>query len=100
MLATRREAVVCGQRTYGKGTSQALVHQPDGHAITFTVYTLAAGSGRGDSLLITYYLLLITYYLLLSRQAWAAATGSSTRAWRRSSRGRGRRDRGRARGFQ
>ena len=38
-------AVVLGRRTFGKGTSQALVYQSDGGALSFTVYTLAVGAG-------------------------------------------------------
>ena len=45
-LAHSGGAVVVGQQTYGKGSSQAVVYQSDGHAISFTAYTLAVGNGR------------------------------------------------------
>ena len=36
-----------GTRTYGKGSSQAVVYQRDGYAASFTAYTLAVGAARG-----------------------------------------------------
>lgn len=42
-LAHSGGALVIGTRTYGKGSSQAVVYQTDGHAISFTAYTLAVG---------------------------------------------------------
>jgi len=48
-LATAGGATVLGMPTYGKGTSQAMVSQPDGYAVSFTAYTLSVGcGGRGD----------------------------------------------------
>ena len=41
-------AVVLGKRTFGKGTSQAFVHLPGGHGLTFTVYSLAAGAASAS----------------------------------------------------
>ena len=47
-LAHAGGAQVIGQRTYGKGSSQAVVYQRDGYAISFTAYTLAVGRRRGE----------------------------------------------------
>jgi len=47
-LAHSADALVIGQRTYGKGSSQAVVYQTDGHAIAFTAYTLAVGAKHVD----------------------------------------------------
>lgn len=46
-LAHSGGALVVGQRTYGKGSSQAVVYQTDGHAVSFTAYTLAVGRHGG-----------------------------------------------------
>ena len=40
-------AQIVGQQTYGKGSSQAVVYQRDGCAVSFTAYTLAVGARRG-----------------------------------------------------
>lgn len=47
-LSHAGRALVLGSRTFGKGTSQAFVSMDDGHALTFTVYSLAAGA-RGPT---------------------------------------------------
>ena len=46
-LASSGGAVIIGQRTYGKGSSQAVVYQSDGCAISFTAYTLFVGCKGG-----------------------------------------------------
>ena len=43
-------AVVIGEPTYGKGSSQALVYLNDGYAARFTAYTLAVGRGGAHGL--------------------------------------------------
>lgn len=50
-LAQSGGALVVGQCTYGKGSSQAVVYQSDGHAVSFTAYTLAVGRRRGRQML-------------------------------------------------
>lgn len=50
-LAHAGGAVVVGQRTYGKGSSQAVVYQRDGYAASFTAYTLTMGRRSGRVLL-------------------------------------------------
>ena len=47
-LAHAAGAIVIGQPTFGKGSSQAVVYQSDGYAIAFTAYTLAVGRRRGE----------------------------------------------------
>jgi C-terminal processing protease CtpA/Prc len=42
-------ALVIGTRTYGKGSSQAVVYQSDGHAVSYTAYTLAVGAAEGSA---------------------------------------------------
>ena len=46
-LAHAAGAQIIGTRTYGKGSSQAVVYQPDGYAVSFTAYTLSVGARRG-----------------------------------------------------
>jgi C-terminal processing protease CtpA/Prc len=50
-LAQSGGALVVGQCTYGKGSSQAVVYQSDGHAVSFTAYTLAVGRRRGRQMI-------------------------------------------------
>jgi C-terminal processing protease CtpA/Prc len=45
-ISHARRGLVLGAPTFGKGTSQAFVSLEDGYAITFTVYSLAAGARR------------------------------------------------------
>ena len=47
-LAHAGNALVLGTQTFGKGTSQAFVHLPGGHGLTFTVYSLAAGAASAS----------------------------------------------------
>ena len=47
-LAHAGNALVLGTHTFGKGTSQAFVHLPGGHGLTFTVYSLAAGAASAS----------------------------------------------------
>ena len=46
-LAHAAGALVVGTRTYGKGSSQAVVYQHDGCAASFTAYTLSVGRREG-----------------------------------------------------
>ena len=48
-LAHAAGALVVGTRSYGKGSSQAVVYQRDGYAASFTAYTLRVGRRRGST---------------------------------------------------
>eukprot|EP00962_Isochrysis_galbana_P003713 scaffold1047_cov112-Isochrysis_galbana.AAC.4 len=43
-ISHAQRGLILGSPTFGKGTSQAFVSLEDGHALTFTVYSLAAGA--------------------------------------------------------
>jgi C-terminal processing protease CtpA/Prc len=43
-ISHNQRGLILGSHTFGKGSSQAFVTLDDGHALTFTVYSLAAGA--------------------------------------------------------
>ena len=47
MLTMAAPPMMTWRRTYGKGSSQAVVYQQDGYAASFTAYTLAVGRTAG-----------------------------------------------------